>query len=91
MPRSSERADALYTNAQNEFLNGLKDQPKAQKEFTYRAAQVKQGVLFDVYKFDFGKRTCSTRPRSTSTLPRRRMSLPPILAFSSRSVNLSPR
>jgi muramidase (phage lysozyme) len=48
-----EQAEAIYQNEQSAFLNTLEDQPAAQNEFEYRAERVRQGVLFDIYEFDF--------------------------------------
>ena len=46
-----EQAEAVYTNAQSNFLNRVP--PEQQKEFEYRAGQIKQGVIYDAFKFDF--------------------------------------
>lgn len=45
------QAESTFDRAQGSFLN--KVPAELQEEFTYRAAQVKQGVIFDAFKFDF--------------------------------------
>jgi len=46
-----EQAESVYTNAQSAFLNNVP--PELQNEFEYRAAGIKQGVIFDAFKWDF--------------------------------------
>lgn len=45
------QAESIYDRAQSAFLNNVP--AELQEEFEYRAAQVRQGVIADVFKFDF--------------------------------------